>query len=59
VENFSGCYASVMGLPMCHLLRSLRRIGTAPKIDVKQICATNLNYDCPISGAVLRGETVG
>ena len=61
VENFSGCYASVMGLPMCHLLRGLRRMnalaGDLP--DVKQVCRANLNYDCPISGAVLRGEAVG
>lgn len=61
VERFSGCYASVMGLPMCHLIRGLRRMnafsGGLP--DVRQICRTNLNYDCPVSEAVLRGEAVG
>jgi septum formation protein len=59
VEHFSGCNASVMGLPMCHLLRMLRRLGTAPQADVPRICRENLNYDCPISEAVLSGEAIG
>ncbi|GAP12301.1 MAF protein [Longilinea arvoryzae] len=59
VEQFSGCYASVMGLPMCHLLRALRRWGAAPDVDVAQICRENLHYHCPISEAVLRGEAIG
>ncbi len=59
VEHFAGCYASVMGLPMCHLLRALRRLGAAPAVDVAQLCRENLNYDCPISEAVLKGETIG
>lgn len=61
VERFSGCYASVMGLPMCHLQRGLRRLNalTGALPDVRQICRANLNYDCPISEAVLRGEAAG
>lgn len=59
VEHFSGCYASVMGLPMCHLLRALRRQGVELEIDVAQICRENLNYDCPIFEAVRMGEVVG
>ncbi len=59
VEHFSGCYASVMGLPMCHLLRALRRQGDAPAVDVARICRENLKYDCPITEAVLRGEEIG
>lgn len=59
VERFSGCYASVMGLPMCHLLRALRRLNVAPAVDVAQICRENLCYDCPISPAILRGEEIG
>ncbi|HQV63119.1 MAG TPA: Maf family protein, partial [Anaerolineales bacterium] len=26
VESMSGCYASVMGLPMCHVLRTLKKL---------------------------------
>jgi MAF protein len=59
VEHFSGCYASVMGLPMCHLLRMLRRMKEAPGMDVARVCRENLTYDCPIFEAVRRGESIG
>ncbi len=59
VEKFSGCYASVMGLPLCHLTRTLRKFGIAPKTDISAECQSSLDYTCPISAAVLRGEQVG
>src|SRR5574340_912759 len=59
VENFSGCQASVMGLPLCHLARTARRLGIEPAADVPAACQTNLHYNCPISAAVLRGENAG
>jgi MAF protein len=59
VENFSGCFASVMGLPLCHLLRLLRRVDVQPVADVPGGCQATLDYQCPISDAVLRGEAVG
>jgi MAF protein len=59
VEHFSGCYASVMGLPMCHLLRALRRRGVGLESNAARICRENLNYDCPIFEAVQKGEAVG
>ena len=59
VENLTGCYAGVMGLPLCHLTRSLRKLDIAPKTDISAACQSALNYTCPISSAVLRGEMVG
>ncbi len=59
VERFSGCYASVMGLPLCHLVRTARRLGIEPAANVPEACQSNLNYECPISAAVLRGEQTG
>ncbi len=59
VEKMAGCFASVMGLPLCHLVRSLRRLEILPARDVPAACQSTLNYQCPISSAVLRGETVG
>jgi MAF protein len=59
VETISGCYASVMGLPLCHLTRTLRKLDIAPKTDISAECQSSLNYTCPISAAVLRGEQVG
>jgi len=59
VENFSGCYASVMGLPLCHLARTARRLGIEPAADIPAACQTNLRYTCPITAAVLRGDQIG
>ena len=59
VESLGGCYASVMGLPLCHLTRSLRSLGVAPLTDIAAECQSALGYVCPISSAVLRGEMVG
>lgn len=59
VENFSGCYASVMGLPLCHLVRTARRCDIEPAADVPAACQTNLGYTCPITAAVLRGDQIG
>jgi MAF protein len=59
VEAMQGCYASVMGLPLCHLARSLHSLGIAPRTDIAGECQSALKYACPISAAVLRGEMVG
>jgi len=59
VEKLNGCYASVMGLPMCHLVRSLRQLDVSPNADVPTSCQTYLNYQCPVSGTILNGENVG
>jgi MAF protein len=59
VENMSGCYASVMGLPLCHLTRTLRPFGVAPLFDIAKACQSWLNYACPISTRVLQGEQIG
>ena len=65
VESLRGCYASVMGLPLCHLERALRRggflsgqDGPQPE-DVARACQAELAYACPIFRAVLRGEDAG
>ncbi len=34
VEGMSGCFASVMGLPLCHLLRLFRALGKVPDADL-------------------------
>jgi septum formation protein len=59
VENFSGCFASVMGLPICHTARALEKAGVAVSADMPQLCQSSLNYECTISPAVLRGENLG
>lgn len=53
VENLQGCYANVMGLPLCHLTRDMAQLGLRPKADVPQACQAALGYDCPVYGEIL------
>jgi len=56
VESMRGCYASVMGLPMCHVVRTLRTLDVRLSANVPIACQNLLNYECHISSAILRGE---
>ena len=56
VASMSGCYASVMGLPMCHVVRGLQKLGLSPEADVPAACQSLLKYECPVSSAILRGD---
>lgn len=58
VENMTGCYASVMGLPLCRLTYLLGQFEVFPDSAVGIHCQSELSYDCPISSAILRGELV-
>jgi len=49
----SGCFANVVGLPLCHLLRVLRRFGIEARADVPQRCQAHFAYACDVSGAIL------
>ena len=59
VDNLRGCFASVMGLPLCHLERSLSKLGSMPGTNIAAECQSALNYDCPIWQAVLNNEPLG
>jgi septum formation protein len=59
VQNFRGCLANVMGLPLCHLVRTMAKLGVYPPQDVPFACQKNLDYDCPVTSKILKGENVG
>lgn len=59
VENFSHCYASVMGLPLCHLVRALRQFGVEPPADVPAACQQFNNYQCPVFQEILETRETG
>ncbi|MBI4733044.1 MAG: septum formation protein Maf [Chloroflexi bacterium] len=59
VESLSGCYASVMGLPLCHLTRALHTVDISPKTDIAAECQSALQYECPIFSRILAGEELG
>jgi septum formation protein len=53
VVNMQGCYASVMGLPLCHLTVLLRRLDIHPQADIPQNCQATLTYNCPVFRSIL------
>jgi septum formation protein len=59
VVKFAGCYASVMGLPLCHVERTLRKMGFGEHREIPFQCQNALSYACPIFKLVLNGEEVG
>jgi len=59
VEGFAGCFASVMGLPLCHLARTFQKADLFTLINVSQTCQDYLGYRCPVFQSVLNGENVG
>ena len=56
VAAMEGCYASVMGLPLCHLTVLLRRLGLTPLADIPDRCQTTLSYRCPVFRSILDAE---
>lgn len=56
VVKLTGCYAGVMGLPLCHLARALRQMGVTWPTDIAAVCQTANDYDCPVYHSILSGE---
>ena len=59
IEGLKGCFASVMGLPLCHLIRLFRMMGIDQEGDLPAKCQTYLNYQCPVSSAILQRRQDG
>lgn len=55
VEHLNGCYASVMGLPLCHVSRTLRKAGVTFSSSISQRCQAELEYLCPVYQSILDG----
>jgi MAF protein len=53
-EGLEGCYANVVGLPLCHLTRTLLKSEVFMDVDIAQNCQRTLNYKCPIFELILR-----
>lgn len=56
VAQIEGCFASVMGLPVCHVIRLMRQMDFQPNSEFFVPCETLLEYQCPVSNAILSGE---
>jgi MAF protein len=58
VENIQGCYANVVGLPLCHLTRTLKKVNHFSEVDVPVACQSSLAFRCSVFDRVLRGEDI-
>lgn len=54
VVDFKGCYACVMGLPLCHVGRILRKTEMEIQVDIPAVCQKNLSYHCPVFAGILQ-----
>ena len=52
-DNLRGCFANVMGLPLCHLARLFRAVDIEPNVSVPTVCQTHIKYACPVFGEIL------
>jgi len=59
VINFQGCFANVMGLPLCHLIRTMVKYIPIQKTTVERACLEKLKYDCSIHAKVLNWLDLG
>ncbi len=56
VHLHSGCYANIVGLPLCHLVRALRRFGVALPADVPARCQQHHAYECDVTEDILNSR---
>jgi septum formation protein len=56
VEGLGGCYAAVMGLPLCHVLRLLAHSGLAFPNQMPQHCRAEFAYDCPVARQIYQAN---
>ncbi len=53
VDELQGCYANVVGLPLCHLTRTLNEVGQVSDVNVPEICQSSLVYRCLVYNSIL------
>jgi MAF protein len=56
VASMAGCFASVMGLPLCHVTRLLLQMDVLPSADVPAACQSFLKYECPVFKEILSSQ---
>jgi MAF protein len=53
MNRMSGCFANVMGLPLCHLVRLMRGRGIKAANDVPAACQAHTHYTCGLHPQIL------
>jgi MAF protein len=55
-SELQGCYANVMGLPLCHLTRRLRAWGIDPPHDTPVACQAHTGRNCMVYTDILNDQ---
>ncbi len=55
VESIEGCFANVMGLPLCHLARLLEALGAPAHTNIVDACQKSLDTPCRVFQEVTSG----
>ncbi|HSN94048.1 MAG TPA: Maf family protein [Anaerolineaceae bacterium] len=53
VSNLQGCWANVMGLPLCHLHKLMRQSGLETEPGIAERCQSYLGIECPVFAEIL------
>jgi len=48
VQDLHGCYANVMGLPVCRLVKMLAEFGLHPWGSIAEACQESLDHPCQV-----------
>jgi MAF protein len=57
VERIEGCYANVMGLPLCHLYKMLRHVDLFLPAPPAQSCEDYIGRSCPVAEHILGSDS--
>jgi septum formation protein len=57
VQELKGCFANVMGMPLCHLSLLLRELNLEMTSSIANRCQEAIQYQCPVYFKILAGET--
>ena len=56
VEKMQGCFAGVMGLPLCHLERRLKQMDIKLLEDIPARCQAELKYKCSVWQEIMKDD---
>lgn len=56
VDRMVGCYASVMGLPLCYVIRMLREMGVSLDTNITADCQQVLESPCAVYETIMNGR---
>ncbi len=57
VERIEGCYANVMGLPLCHLFKTLSHADFPALLRPVSGCESLTGYTCAVASSILNPTT--